>query len=164
MWPFKRKSLDIAELPLIGNTDSEWSLSVVDDEGGPLLIRFNHSALPWCGHPKLPIKLGFAIPLAQPNPGGLPSGEENKVLSEIEDLVQARVQNATIGIHVLTNTNGVMKEFVFYIPEGVDIKTLHESLDAAVTTHDVQCIAEREPAWATFTAFKKLAALGRQLL
>jgi hypothetical protein len=163
VWPFNRKSLDISTLSPISNADSKWSLSIFDDEDGPLLIRLNHSALPWSGHPTLPIKLGFAIPLAQPYPGGLPDGEENKILSGIEDLVESRVQETTIGIHVLTNTNGIMKEFIFYIPEGVDIKTLHESLDDSVSTHDVQCIAEREPKWDTFTTFSKLAATGKQV-
>jgi hypothetical protein len=43
-----------------------------------------------------------------------------------------------------------MKELVFYIPEGVDIKTLHESIGASVSTHEVQCMAVIENDWRTY--------------
>ena len=162
MWPFNRKSLDIGTLPAIMPDGNDWSVSLVDDDG-PWIIRFNHSAEPWVGHSSLPVKLGFAIPLIKSNPGGMPDPEENKALVAVEDVIKSAVQDATIGVHVVTNTTGIMKELLFYIPKNVDIKTLHESLVAAVATHDVQCIAEMEPKWPTYKTTQKIAAMGQQL-
>jgi len=162
MWPFKGKSLDIATLPPIMPDGNEWSVSVVDDDG-PWMIRLNHSAQAWARHPSLPIKLGFAIPLLKPNPGGMPDANENLVVNEIEDVIKSAVNDVTPGIHVVTNTTGIMKELLFYIPKDVDIKTLHESLDASVETHDLQCIGEMEPKWPTYQNLQKIAAMGQQL-
>lgn len=162
MWPFKAKSLDISTLPPIVPDRNDWSVSVVDDDG-PWMIRLNQSAQAWSRHPSLPIKLGFAIPLLKPNPGGMPDADENLTVTAIEDVVKSAVSDCTPGIHVVTNTTGIMKELLFYIPKDVDIKTLHEALDASFETHNVQCIAELEPKWPTFNNLRKLAALGKPL-
>jgi hypothetical protein len=53
----------------------------------------------------------------------------------------------------MTLTTGVMKEFVFYIPSGRDIAGLHSALRAEVPTHDVQCMAVKEPNWNSFREF-----------
>ena len=137
----------------------EWSVSLVEDEDGPMIIRLNESASDWTAHPDLPIKLGFAIPLRNPNPGALPSPEENELLNDVEDAVQAAVEKRTIGINTVTITHGVMKEFLFYIPKDVDIKSLHESLQKSISTHEVQCIAESEAKWPTYRNFQRILAM-----
>ena len=149
-WPFSKKH---AELKIPPVESQRWTVAVAEMDDGPLLVRINDSARALAGHAGLPIKLGFAVPLNQPNPGGHPDAAENEALGAVEDLVAQRVFEATIGIQVLTLTNGVMKEFVFYIPAGVDIARLHEGLRADVTTHDLQCIAEQEPKWQSFRSF-----------
>ena len=164
MWPFKKKYPDISTLPQTAGPDGVWSVTMVELEDGPLIIRLNEALESWIAHPQLTIKLGFALPLQNPVPGGLPYPEENEALTQIEDFIEAQVQQVTIGVHAMTNTNGVMKEFVFYITEGVDIKTLHESLNASVQTHEVQCIAERETNWETFRMIKKLANQGERMM
>jgi hypothetical protein len=149
-WPFSKKHAEL-EIPPVES--QRWTVAIAEMDDGPLLVRINDSARELAGHAGLPIKLGFAVPLNQPNPGGHPDPAENEALGAVEDLVAQRVFEATIGIHVLTLTNGVMKEFVFYIPAGVDIARLHEGLRADVTTHDLQCIAEQEPKWQSFRSF-----------
>jgi hypothetical protein len=150
MWPFSKKVRDLDELPALDA--SMWSVARGEYDGGPLIVRFNTDAKEWVGHPGLPIKLGFAIPLNRPNEGGLPEPAENEQLGEVEDLIYRAVGAATKAVPALVLTNGVMKELVFYIPEGVDIKTLHESIAASVSTHEVQCIAVVENDWRTYRA------------
>ena len=162
MWPFKNNSPNINTLSPIWPDANDWSVSLVDDDG-PWMIRLNQSAEVWSAHPSLPIKLGFAIPLAKPNPGGMPDPEENRVLGDVEDTIKSTVATATVGVHVITNTTGIMKELLFYIPLNVDIEKLHDTLDMSIATHDVQCIAEMEPKWPTYKSMRKLAAMGQQL-
>jgi hypothetical protein len=107
----------------------------------------------WVGHADLPVKLGFAIPLNHPNQEGLPDPEENAALAAIEDLISREVSSQTRGIHVLTLTMGMMKEFVFYIARGADIAKLHESIRNQVPSHDVQCEAIEETTWESYRAF-----------
>ncbi|MFN9341467.1 MAG: DUF695 domain-containing protein [Planctomycetota bacterium] len=153
MWPFKRKQLDIATLPKLSDDSHSWGVAQADVNSSPLIIRYNESARNWVGHPELPIKLGFAIPLNRPNEGGLPDPAENEQLNEIEDTVVREIEARTRALHAIALTTGVMKEFVFYIPRGTDIKTLHEAIQAAVTTHEVQCMAINEPKWDSYRQF-----------
>lgn len=153
MWPFSRKSLDINTLPPISSESFSWGVAQAGYDDSPLLIRFNETAKDWQGHPELPIKLGFAIPLNSPNEGGLPDPEENEQLNEIEDLITGEVGSRATGIHALVLTTGEMKEFVFYISPGADIKTMHETLMQVVSTHEVQCMAVNEPKWDTYQQF-----------
>ena len=153
MWPFKRKELDIKSLKPVSDDGHRWGVAEADVDSSPLIVRYNQSARDWIAHSQLPIKLGFAIPLNSPNENGLPDPEENEQLNEIEDVVLRLVASRTPALHVLTLTTGIMKEFVFYIPRGVDIRSLHESIQTAVVTHKVQCMATSDPKWGSYMQF-----------
>ena len=122
-------------------------------EGAPVLVRYNATVREYVGHPELPIKLGFTVPLNRPNDDGLPDSTENAELDSIEDIIVRRVASTTRGTYVLALTTGVMKEFVFYVEPGADIESLHQEIIVEVSSHDVQCIADKEPKWESYRAF-----------
>ena len=153
MWPFKQKPKSVNDLPPVSAHEGKWSVAMGEIEDGPVIVRKNETAKRWAKHPDLPVKLGFAVPLNTPNPGGLPMPDENEQLDEIEDVVSRTLDDAVVGIPVMVITTGQMKEFIFYIREGADIAALHEKLMQLVTTHEIQCIAEMEREWDTFFAF-----------
>ncbi|MCA9210238.1 MAG: DUF695 domain-containing protein [Planctomycetales bacterium] len=153
MWPFSPKPKELSALPGISDASHHWGIAKAEYGGSPLLIRFNKSAEEWVGNAGLPIKLGFAIPLNLPNENGLPDPDENQQLNDVEDVILREVEAGTKGIHVLALTNGMMKEFVFYIPRGADIQRIHEMIQESVSTHDVQCMALEEPEWDSYRQF-----------
>ena len=118
-----------------------------------LLVRFNETARKWEGHPDLSLRVGFAVPLSSPNPGSLPSAEENEALAAVEDIVIEEVLSRAVGFHALALTNGEMKEFVFYISEGVDIRQIHMAVRSRVPTYDIQCMAVRDRDWQSYKEF-----------
>jgi hypothetical protein len=122
-------------------------------DNAPLLVRYNTTAKEWVGHKQLGIKLGFAIPLNAPNVGGMPSPEENLQLNDVEDAIVRAVEVKAKGIFAMVLTTGTMKEFVFYIPENVDIESIHKAIQSAVSTHEVQCSAVRDPNWDAYIQF-----------
>lgn len=63
------------------------------------------------------------------------------------------IASRATGIHALVLTTGEMKEFVFYVSPGADIKSMHETLMQMVSTHEVQCMALNEPKWETYQQF-----------
>jgi hypothetical protein len=150
IWPFSKNEEEL-EIPPEG--EQQWSVAQGESDGAALLVRYNETAAGFAGHSKLPIKLGFAIPLNSPNVGGLPDAEENSELDVIEDLIGREVMAATHGVYALVLTTGVMKEFVFYIAPGADIAKLHEDIRNQVSSHDVQCMAVEERKWESFRAF-----------
>jgi hypothetical protein len=149
-WPFSRKHRELRIPPL---DEQRWSLVQGNYGGGPLLVRFNEAARELAGHPELSIKLGFAVPLNRPNKGGLPDAAENQQLTLVEDLIAQRVLAEAVGLHAMTLTTGVMKEYVFYITPGLNIAAVHAALRESVSSHEVQCMAIEEPGWKSFRAF-----------
>ena len=128
----------------------KWMLGQMRLESGTLLVRLNETAKNYVAHPELGIKLGFAIPFNSEPVGGMPNPEENDVLNLFEDQVIETVASNAVGIHVLTLTAPHVKELVFYIAENADIGSMHEQLQATSASHEVQCMAVREPDWGTF--------------
>jgi hypothetical protein len=149
-WPFSKKYRELRIPPL---AEQRWTVAQGDYGGNPLLVRFNEAGRELVGHPGLPIKLGFAVPLHRPHEGGLPDAQENEELAAVEDLVAQRVLAAAVGLHAMTLTTGIMKEYVFYITPGLDIAGLHAALRKDVSSHELQCMATEEPGWESFREF-----------
>jgi hypothetical protein len=141
------------ELRIPPQDEQRWSVLQGNYDEGPLLVRFNEAGRELAGHPGLPIKLGFAIPLRRPNKGGLPEPEENEELAAVEDLIAQRVLANAVGLYAMTLTTGIMKEYVFYVAPGLDIARLHAALRKEVMSHEVQCVAIEEPRWESFRDF-----------
>ena len=85
--------------------------------------------------------------------GGLPDPYENEQLIDVEDAIIREIESRTQALQALALSTGVMKEFVFYVPNGTDILTIHETVQAAVTTHEVQRMAVNEPKWDSYRQF-----------
>lgn len=149
-WLWSKKSRKL-ELP--PEEEQRWSVAQAEHDGVVLVVRCNETAGEWAGHAELPVKLGFAIPLNRPNPGGLPNPAENAELGEVEDLIARLVPAAAVGVHALTLTTGETKELVFYIAPGADIAKLHDDIREQVASHDVQCLAVEDRKWRTYRAF-----------
>ncbi|UOD28541.1 DUF695 domain-containing protein [Massilia violaceinigra] len=142
-------------LPLedLNDLDDSWTIAEGTHGDGPMLVRINTSAKRWAGHPELGIRVGFAIPLNHPNPGGLPDAEENRVVGELEDRIRELLQAGGPVVHALAITTGTFKEFVFYLKNGECIGPVHEQLRAEVTSHQIQCMAYRDPEWDVYASF-----------
>jgi hypothetical protein len=153
MWPFSRREKDLNALPTISSDEHRWSIATADYDDSPLLVRINSSAKKWLGHKSLGIKLGFAVPLNSPNEGGMPDPEENQQLNDVEDVILREVEARATGILVLVLTTGTMREFVFYITDDADIATIHEVIQKSVSSHEVQCMAVKDPTWEAFKEF-----------
>jgi hypothetical protein len=78
---------DTGSIPRIGSDTDRWTVAEGDYAGSPLIVRANVTARQWRGHSSLGIKLGFAVPLNEPNPDGLPVPAENDQLNAIEDVI-----------------------------------------------------------------------------
>ena len=147
---FSKKS---QPLNLPPDDQQRWSIAQADDGGNPLIVRFNETARDWIGHDGLSMRLGFAAPLNRPVEGGLPDAAENAELLEAEDVILSVVLPEVKGLHVLTLTDGQMKEWVFYIAPGADVPQLHAEIRSRVKTHDIQCMAVKDPQWESYRQF-----------
>lgn len=102
------------------------------------------------GHPDFAIQIGIAVPLLNPDPGGLPRPDETEQLHSIEDTVDRLLGGRAVMVAVITT--GEMREFVLYTGSGDWIAQFHTDLQAAVDTHEVQVVAQRDPDWNVYTS------------
>ena len=154
MWPFKKKHLPIETLD---DDNHKWSIAEAKGNGGQMIVRFNETARSWAKHPALDIRVGFAVPLKQANPDGLPDPEENQELSLVEDSILSHDRKLGPSVQVLAITTGTFKEFVFYVGNAAGIADVHKQIMSDVTSHEVQCVAERDPKWSVYDVFAKSA-------
>ena len=83
----------------------------------------------------------------------MPDPDENLQLVDVEDTIVREVASRTKRVFAVALTNGVMKEFVFYVSPGADIKSMHEAIQGLVSSHEVQCMAVTDPDWESYKEF-----------
>lgn len=151
MWPFK-KHKSIEELD---SDNHAWSVLEVTRDGEPMIVRLNESAKEWVRHPNLSIRVGFAIPLKNPNPNGMPDTTESEVFAEIEDGIASLISETGPSIQALVVTTGTFKEFVFYIQNGSSIANVHKQASLKFPDYEVQCYGENDPKWLGYLQWQK---------
>ena len=131
--------------------DGNWNVGQGEYEGDPIILRINASLNDFVGDSEYNLKIGVAIPLNNPDPGGMPDPEENEVLAEYEDRIGNIINQHGSAVQALAITMGTFKEYVFYATRETNVKLAHEQMMAEIDTHEVQCYAEVEKDWATYS-------------
>lgn len=130
--------------------ESNWAVAEGEMDGAPVIVRFNTSMAAAVGHPEHTIRVGVAVPLRNPDPGGLPTFEESEQLNEIEDEIDRLVGDRAVMVAVVTT--GEMREFVLYTGSGDWIAKFDGDLQAAAGDHEVQVMAQRDPEWTVYSS------------
>lgn len=117
-----------------------------------MVTRINRGLDAVAGHSLFPTQIGIAIPLNQPRPDGLPDGEEQKVLYQIEDWIRAELaaENRSLFVGVIT-TSG-MREFVLYTSDEEAATEKIRNLVDRTKSHEVQYIVKDDAEWAVYKA------------
>lgn len=131
--------------------DGDWRVLQGDHNGNPIFVRVNNALSNYIGKTDHTLKIGFAIPLNDPNPGGMPTPEENEELASVEDQIINVVRKHGSAVQALAITMGTFKEFVFYAPKNFNVQSAREQLMEKVKSHQVQCMAQIEEDWASYT-------------
>ncbi|MBN1315817.1 MAG: DUF695 domain-containing protein [Anaerolineales bacterium] len=131
-------------------SDGRWCIAQGNFNGEPVIVRVNIVLKPFAGKTDHNLKIGFAIPLNDPHPGGWPNPEENEQIGRIEDRIYQVLKEKGSVVQALTITMGTFKELVFYAKPDMDVKRAHEQLMDEIESHKVQCYAQIEDDWKTY--------------
>jgi hypothetical protein len=132
-------------------TEPTWTIAEGNNQGRPLIARFNTAFKDVAARGGRGIQIGVAIPFKKPRADGLPESTEATTLATIEDAVVREAADRALLVGVITT--GGMREFVLYTATGEWIASFHKALQAAVTTHEVQMSANHDRAWSVYTQF-----------
>jgi hypothetical protein len=144
---WKKAYKDISEYP-----EDNWQVATMGTQGEDYtLLRINGGLKEAVGHPDYPIRVGVAVPVESIK-------DSNPTLEALEDMITERFNEdkSGVGCLIITSLDGdQFKEFVFYTKENVDFKTLHEELQEAFPSLEVQFYAEKDPQWSVYKEYVK---------
>jgi hypothetical protein len=129
----------------------DWNILQGTFEGRPMFARFNPGFRAASDRGEYGIQVGVAIPLNAPNEHGLPAPPELEQLDQIEDEVVEKARDRAVLVGVFTTSS--MREFVLYTRTSDWVESFHHELEVAVPTHEVQCMAQRDPDWNVYRTF-----------
>jgi hypothetical protein len=144
---FRRDKQEAADAPV---TD-EWQVSDGTYNGRRIIATFRTGARHLVGSPRYGIQIGVAVPLLAGDAEGMPGPDELAQLMAFEDAVSAHAGDKAVLVGVITT--GGMREFVLYTGTGEWIASFHESLKAALPSHEIQVMARTDPKWAVYGQF-----------
>ncbi len=133
--------------------DDNWQIAKGEYEGNPMIVRINKNLGPFIGKSDHTLKIGFAIPLNNPQPGNMPDPIENEIINSIEDKISETLNAKGSSVLALVITMGTFKELVYYAKPDIDVASIHQELKTCIKSHDVQCIATIEDKWETYRQF-----------
>ena len=146
MWPFKKQK----SIEDINIDEHKWSIIQAKIESEQYLVRINTTASEWYAHPKLSLKIGFAVPCDPQN--------DAEHLNLIEDSIGKIILDKFICIPVLVITGEKFREFVYYASSGVNdnefIGSIHHNVKDKFKNFDIQCVAEIDKKWLAYNAFR----------
>jgi hypothetical protein len=91
-----------------------WSSYQSIYEERPISVRFRDGLVEAQGHFDYRFQIGIATPLTNPTEEGLTNTSEAEVLYQVEDALQAVLEEDEESVFALAITTGGMREFVFY--------------------------------------------------
>ncbi len=124
----------------------EWTISEGERDGLPMIVRFNAGLRSVLGDKRYPFRVGIAVPLQSPQPGGLPSSEENLALNDIEDEIINLFNNHQRGFLSAVITTNAMKEYMVYSRTDT-VADIIDALNDQFPGYAFQHYVARDEAW-----------------
>ena len=118
-----------------------------------MFVRRNDSVKQLMGHQDYKYRAGFAVPLLNPNPDGLPTNEEMEVLNSIEEALSLELEKNQEALLVLVITTSGMREFVCYTKNPDVVNRAMNIVQSKFTSHKVQSYVENDPNWGLYKQF-----------
>lgn len=128
-----------------------WIVTESTYQGYPMIVRKNICVINVAKRAKLIYKIGFAVPLTEPNEYNLPNKAEMEVLVKIEDILINELKGNAILTLVITTKS--MREFVFYGDDKDTIIKWYENGQRKILDHEIQLVIAIDKNWSTYKQF-----------
>lgn len=134
--------------PTVVSVEASWTIARAVDDGKPLLIGVNIAFRDAVDRDRYPIRIGVALPLNTPDDQGWPSSAEGHELQAAEDRIIDALNGRAILVGRITGRS--MREFIFHASDHDWIGDFHSEVQASVTSHEVQVMAQTDPGWTVY--------------
>lgn len=146
IWPFRRAPRPLAELDI----PDTWSVSSDRDHGRPLLVRTRELSDEVIGHPDLPLRMGVAMPIGNPDDDGFAQEPERSLLDGIENALLERLERSGDTLAVAVISGLAMRELVFYCGDARSALERLGEVRARFLANPLQHYVASDPKWRAF--------------
>ena len=146
MWPFRTGAPASDQVPI----DGPWAIKECEYNGKVMIVRSNAGYQKVGSVPGYEHQVGIAVPFRAPETTGLPSTEENIVLTAIEATICPALEEQAESLLVAIITTGGMREFVFYTHAPQSVLQRFEQLRQGITSHEIQLMIQSDKDWAIY--------------
>ncbi|HEX7571966.1 MAG TPA: DUF695 domain-containing protein [Bacteroidota bacterium] len=147
--------------PLQGDTASrdpfamaKWEMFKRGTSDGHLAyIRGNTALRSLKERERFPYRVGFAVAFRKPNRYGLPTDDEARELTSLENEIDRAMQGKKLGFLSLVITTGGMREYVFYSNQPDAVRRKIKKMGGRMHGRDVRSYVTADPGWEVYFRF-----------
>jgi hypothetical protein len=133
----------------------DWCLFEGKHHNRPVLVRLNNGARELIGNPSYPSRFEISIPIKAVEKDGLPTSEENTVLSTVEELFVKELQGGKESVFVAAVTTNNHRQLVFYCQNAKQAEKRAKKLLQHIGGYTAQFQTHDDHDWEFYRMFNK---------
>ncbi len=102
---------------------------------------------------RFPYRVGFAVAFLRPNRYGLPTDDEARELTSLENEIDRAMSGKKLGFLSLVITTGGMREYVFYSNQADAVRRELKKMGGRMHGRDVRSYVTADPGWEVYIRF-----------
>ncbi|HMK38048.1 MAG TPA: DUF695 domain-containing protein [Bacteroidota bacterium] len=102
---------------------------------------------------RFPYRVGFAVTFLKPNEYGLPTSDEARELTTLENDIDRAMSGKKLGFLALVITTGGMREYVFYSNQPDAVRAQIRKMGSRIHGRDVRSYVTADPGWEVYFKF-----------
>jgi hypothetical protein len=122
-------------------------------DGNLAYIRGNTALRGLKGRERFPYRVGFAVTFRKPNRYGLPTDDEARELTSLENEIDRAMSGKKLGFLSLVITTGGMREYVFYSNQPDAVRREIKKMGGRMRGRDVRSYVTADPGWEIYFRF-----------
>jgi hypothetical protein len=135
-------------------TGSKWEMFKRGTSDGHLAyIRGNTALRGLHERQRFPYRVGFAVAFRKPNPYGLPTDDEARQLTSLENEIDRSMSGKKLAFLALVITTGGMREYVFYSNQPDAVRREIRKMGGRMHGRDVRSYVTADPGWDVYFRF-----------
>lgn len=102
---------------------------------------------------RYPYRVGFAVRFLKPNAYGLPTDDEGRGLTSVENEIDRAMSVKKLGFLALVITTGGMREYVFYSNRPDAVRARIAKMKGRVQGREIRTYVTADPGWEVYDRF-----------
>jgi hypothetical protein len=137
-------------------SDDGWSVAIGEDNGKPLIFRIRNQPPSFARKAAFPHMVAVTWEYESPNDQGMPSAEDTQRMTELEELLEAGLENSRQAFLTVIVTGNGVREWQWYArdPEKV-MELINETLGHR-EPFPVQFSIQDDPEWEGYNRFVEI--------